>query len=416
MTQRLGVGLPVLSQRHNNCGGGAAIFKQIFADIKRELNAILAVVKRLGWETAEAFRQDLTVSEEMKPVTRKRILRLQQQRHLLKAYWRDTMLLLRQFRLSLVAFILLIVWGATWLWLFYPEKGLDFTEALYATLMLVFLNPTLEFPNSGLVRPIFFVVPLVGVGIFTEAVVRFVVLLFAKSYRQEEWQRVMASTYRNHIVVVGIERVGYRVVQELLKAGEEVVAITKMDGENQHLVNELRGAGVPVITDDARRVEVLRDAQIEHARCLLLCQSDDLANLEIALKAKELNPDLRIVARMFSDELAERAEKMMGIQVAISTSAIAAPAFVAAALQQAVTHAFYVGEHLFHVAELNITPHSPFSERTVGEVEQQHPLSIILIRRADGTIIHHPDVKTCIRRGDTLVILGTPEQVAAVQT
>ncbi len=348
------------------------------------------------------------------PVTPKRGLRFQQ-RHLLRAYWRDTMLLLRQFRLSLIAFVLLMVWGAAWLWLFYPEKGLDFTEALYATLMLVFLNPTLDFPDSGWVRPVFFIVPLVGAGIFAEAVVRFGVLLFAKSYRQEDWQRVMASTYRNHIVVVGIERVGYRVVQELMKAGEEVVAITRTDEENQHLVGELRGAGVPVITDDARRMEVLRDAQIERARCLLLCQSDDLANLEIALKAREINPDLRVVARLFSDELAERAEKALGIQVAISTSAIAAPAFVAAAVQQAVTHAFYVGEHLFHVAELNVDPHSPLSGHTVGEVEQQYSLSIVLIRRADGTLMQHPDAKTRLHQGDTLIVLGTPEKVAIAQ-
>jgi hypothetical protein len=110
-----------------------------------------------------------------------------------------------------------------WLWLFYRPKRLDFAEALYATLMLIFLNPTLEFPRSALVRPVFFVVPIVGVGIFTEAVICFGILLFAKSYREEECQRVMASTYRDHIVVIGIGRVGYRAVQELLRLGEEIV-------------------------------------------------------------------------------------------------------------------------------------------------------------------------------------------------
>jgi hypothetical protein len=102
--------------------------------------------------------------------------------HQIRAYFRDTLLLLGQFRLSLLAFFALTLWGALWLWLFYRPKRLDFAEALYATLMLIFLNPTLEFPRSALVRPVFFVVPIVGVGIFTEAVIRFGILLFAKSY------------------------------------------------------------------------------------------------------------------------------------------------------------------------------------------------------------------------------------------
>ncbi len=333
--------------------------------------------------------------------------------HQIRAYFRDTLLLLRQFRLSLLAFFALTLWGALWLWLFYRPKRLDFAEALYATLMLIFLNPTLEFPPSALVRPVFFVVPIVGVGIFTEAVIRFGILLFAKSYREEEWQRVMASTYRNHIVVIGIGRVGYRAVQELLRLGEEVVAITLVDDDNAHLLRQLRAQGVPVITDDARRTETLRDAQIEHARCVIICTGNDLTNLEIALAARELNPQGRIALRLFNDALADRAEKFLGVQVAVSTSAIAAPALVAAAVRRFVAHAFYVGEHLFHVAEITVDEGSRWMERTVGDLERR-ALSIVLLRRSDGRVVFHPTPTEPIKAGDTLVIVGEPDKVAAL--
>jgi voltage-gated potassium channel len=335
--------------------------------------------------------------------------------HILAAYIRDTWLLVRQFRNSLVAFAALILWGAIWLRLFYREKPLDFGEALYATLMLVFLNPTLDFPQSSVVRPVFFIVPIVGVGIFTEAVIRFGILLFAKSYREEEWQRVMASTYRNHTIVVGVGRVGYRVVKELLQVGEEIVAVTLMDEETGHLIRRLRDSGVPVIVDDARRPETLKDAQIERARCLLICTGNDLTNLEIALTARELNPNLRIVMRLFSDELAERAQKFLGVQVALSSSAIAAPAMVAAALSKSLVHAFYVGEHLFHVAEINLEETSPLSGLTVGDLERRSSVSVVLLRRSDGTLVHHPSANTLLQSGDTLVIIGTPEQIASLQ-
>lgn len=335
--------------------------------------------------------------------------------HFLKAYCRDAWLLLRQFRYSLLAFSALILLGALWLMLFYGEKRLDFGEAVYATLMLVFLNPTLDFPKSTFARPAFFVVPVVGVAIFTEAVIRFGILLFAKSYREEEWQRVMASTYRNHHIVVGIGRIGYRVAEELLNAGEEVVAVTLAgDEESPHLIRKLRDRGVPVIVDDARRTEVLKDAQIERAKCLLVCTGNDLTNLEVALTARELNPNLRVVVRLFSDVLAERAQKFLGIQVALSTSAIAAPAMVAAAVSQFLAHAFYVGEHLFHVAEVNLDETSPLVGMKVGEIERRYSLSVILLRRPNGELVHHPPPDLTLQAGETLVLIGTPEQVASL--
>ncbi len=339
-----------------------------------------------------------------------------QRSHILKAYWQDAWLLLRQFHHSLIAFTALILLGSTWLKLFYSEKNLDFSEAVYATLMLIFLNPTLDFPHSSLARPVFFLVPIVGVGIFTEAIIRFGILLFAKSYREEEWQKVMASTYRNHTIIVGIGRIGYRVAEELLNAGEEIVAVTLIDGEeSNYLVRNLRDKGVPVIVGDARRTEVLKDAQIEHARCLLICTGNDLTNLEIALAAREVNLNLRIVIRLFSDVLAERAQKFLGVQVALSTSAIAAPAMVAATIHQTLAHAFYVGEHLFHVAEINLDEKSPLVGLTVGELEHRHSVSVILIRRPNGDLVHHPPPDLTLQDSETLVLIGTPEQIASLR-
>ncbi|MCS7193050.1 MAG: NAD-binding protein [Armatimonadetes bacterium] len=335
--------------------------------------------------------------------------------HILKAYWRDTWILLRQFRHSLFAFTSLVLLGAFWLKFFYTEKQLDLGEAIYATLMLIFLNPTLDFPQSSLARPAFFFVPIVGVGIFTEAIVRFGILLFAKSYREEEWQRVMASTFRNHTIIAGIGRVGYRVAEELLNAGVEIVALSLADDEESaYLVRKLRDKGVPVIVDDARRNEVLRDAQIEHARCLLICTGNDLTNLEIALAAREVNPNLRIVMRLFSDALAERAQKFLGVQVALSTSAIAAPAMVAAAISQTIAHAFYVGEHLFHVAEINLDENSTLVGLTVGELERRNSISVILIRRQNGDLVHHPSADLTLNPNETLILIGTPEQIASL--
>ncbi len=337
-------------------------------------------------------------------------------RRLAKAYWRDTWVLVCQFSPSLLIFTLLIITGSVWLLSFYQEKRLDFTESLYATLMLIFLNPVLEFPRSVVARLPFFVIPVLGVAIFTEAVIRFGILLFAKSYRQEEWQRVLASTYRDHTIVVGIGRVGYRVVEELLTAGVEVVAITlSEDQEGAYLVRRLRERGVPVIVDDARRAEVLKAGQVERARNLLICSGNDLTNLEIALTARELNSKIRIILRLFSDELAERAQKFLGVDVAVSTSALAAPSMVASALRQRTAQAFYVGEHLFHVVELVLTADDPLVGTMVGELERRHRVSVVLVRKPGGDLIQHPPSELTLTAGDLLVLIGAPEQIAVLE-
>jgi len=119
--------------------------------------------------------------------------------------------------------------------------------------------------------------------------------------------------------------------------------------------------------------------------------------------------------RLFSDELAERAQKFLGVQVALSTSAIAAPAMVAAALSKSLVHAFYVGEHLFHVAEINLDENSRLLGLTIGELEQKSSISVVLLRRSDRSLLHHPSADIPLQAGDTLVIIGTPEQIASLQ-
>ncbi len=60
---------------------------------------------------------------------------------------------------------------------------------------------------------------------------------------------------------------------------------------------------------------------------------DQLANLEIALDAREINPGIKVVMRMFDVEFARKVEKGFGIHTAFSCSALTAPIFAAAAMR-----------------------------------------------------------------------------------
>ena len=131
------------------------------------------------------------------------------------------------------------------------------------------------------------------------------------------------------VIVCGLGHLGLQTVEELKLRDETVTAITA--SADQGLETE-RLQDVRVIVGDCRRESVLRQAGIETAVAIVLTGDDDLANLQGALAAHDLNPDIRIVSRMFDAELGARIQALLGDAVTLSSSALAAPGFVGAAL------------------------------------------------------------------------------------
>jgi Trk K+ transport system NAD-binding subunit len=127
-----------------------------------------------------------------------------------------------------------------------------------------------------------------------------------------------------HIVVVGVGTVGLRVVEQLRARGETVVVIDSHEG-GRHLP-AIYSRRVPAIIGDARLERTLRDAGLPRAKAMLSVTSDDLANLEIGLNAKQLNPPMRVVLRIFDQELAQSLREQLDTQFSSSMSAIAAEA------------------------------------------------------------------------------------------
>lgn len=131
-----------------------------------------------------------------------------------------------------------------------------------------------------------------------------------------------------HVVVCGLGNIGYRVVQELLAMGERVVAIDKAG--NGPFLEAVRRAGVPVFVGDATVPEVLRQARAGSAKVVIAVTSSELANLEVALLSREMNPKQRVVVRVMEPQFAEAIRDAADIRHALSAPLLAAPAFAAA--------------------------------------------------------------------------------------
>jgi voltage-gated potassium channel len=103
-------------------------------------------------------------------------------------------------------------------------------------------------------------------------------------------------SYRDHVIVCGFGRNGYKAYDELRHSGTRAVIVE----QNQALLNAANEAlahQVPAVFGDATTETTLRQAGIEHARALITTLPKDADNVFVALTARELNPNLKIIAR-----------------------------------------------------------------------------------------------------------------------
>lgn len=337
-------------------------------------------------------------------------------RRYLRALWRDTRVLVRQFRTPLLAFLVLLGVGTLALHFFYtdPESGqrLGWAEALYSVFTLVFLESVLPFPHAVGLQLLFIAVPVIGLALVANGIAQFGMALFDRRERKEAWQVAVASTYHNHVVVCGLGKVGYRVAKELLRLGEEVVGV-ELDAACPFL-EELDRLGVPVLIGNARQRETLEKARVREASAIVACTQDDLTNLDIALDARELNPAIKVVLRMFDTQLAEKVRRGFGIHTAFSTSALAAPVFAAAATRAQIESSFYVDDVLMNVARTTIQAGSPLEGRTIGEVEREFDLTVALHKGPRG-LDAHPAPEVTLSAGDCIVVFASLESLARLR-
>lgn len=100
--------------------------------------------------------------------------------------------------------------------------------------------------------------------------------------------------------------------------------------------------------------DALRRAQIGRARAVVAVTGDDVANLEAALEARAINPEVRVVVRLFDDDFASHVHKEFGNTASRSVSHLAAPAFAAAMTGREVLGTLSVYRKVLMIAEVAV--------------------------------------------------------------
>jgi Trk K+ transport system NAD-binding subunit len=153
---------------------------------------------------------------------------------------------------------------------------------------------------------------------------------------------------RNHLIVCGDDALAYRVVEELTTNYGERVTVLLSSAEQGHGPRISRLPGVRVLEWRELDSDAFAAAQVQSARALALMGQGDLGNFHAALRAQDLSPDLRLVIRIFNTGLGERMRSFFSDCAVLSSSSMAAPSFVAAALGEPTpSHVRLAGRTLF---------------------------------------------------------------------
>jgi Trk K+ transport system NAD-binding subunit len=219
----------------------------------------------------------------------------------------------------------------------------------------------------------------------------------------------------DHVIVIGLGSVGISVVRGLVAEGQRVVVI-ESDANNRYLA-QARAIGVPVVLADATQVQTHQMVNIADAKAVAVLTSADLTNIEAGLSVRESLgdrwDDVPVVLRVFDRELAMMMERSFGFRHVRSTSALAAPWFVGAALGLEVLSTFYVDQQPFLVGALTVAPQGGLQGLAMVDLSSQTRV-IALSRASDGALEHPPRRGTVFAGGDRAFLLGPYEELLRV--
>ncbi|NUR67248.1 MAG: potassium transporter TrkA [Streptomyces sp.] len=174
-----------------------------------------------------------------------------------------------------------------------------------------------------------------------------------------------------HVVLLGLGKIGTRVLTRLRELDIPVVCVEA--GPEARGLATARRLRVPVVLGDVTQEGVLEAAKIHRAHALLAVTSSDTTNLEAALYARSVRPDLRVVLRLYDDDFATavyrtlRAAHPRASTRSRSVSHLAAPAFAGAMMGRQILGAIPVERRVLLFAALEVGGHPQLEGRTVGE-------------------------------------------------
>ncbi|MBN1778069.1 MAG: potassium channel protein [Clostridiales bacterium] len=222
---------------------------------------------------------------------------------------------------------------------------------------------------------------------------------------------------KNHYIVCGAGEVGRTVIKCLKEHRSSFVVIE----ENEKQVEELAQADILTIPGDATHEDTLQKAGIANAKGIVCALPTDSENVFTALTARQMNADICIVSKAVEPTSHNKLIKA-GANHTISPNEIGGQRIAALLLRPSVISFLDVitraGDITLDLAEVVIPPQSGLTDKKLAEakIPERTGLIVLALRRGDSKKFKfNPGSGEIIRVGDTMVVLGTAEQVGTLE-
>jgi voltage-gated potassium channel len=222
-------------------------------------------------------------------------------------------------------------------------------------------------------------------------------------------QRMMKQieTQKGHTIVAGFGRVGALVCEGLASSALPFVIIE----QDTKRVADMEARGFLHMVGDATDEAVLEEAGILRARVLVSALANDAANVFITLTARELSPDLLIIARA-EQHTTQKKLRQAGANHVIMPAVIGAHRIVSLLTNPAAVEFVELVTQRYSLAiEMNDIPihaESPLAGQTLrdADIGRLTGVMVMAIKRADGRVEFPPSGDQPLGPGDSIVLLG----------
>jgi voltage-gated potassium channel len=255
------------------------------------------------------------------------------------------------------------------------------------------------------------VIAVAGIGFVWVMFSNFTALLLARAMdpvRQRARLVKEAKRMQGHFIVCGLGRIGSNVARELRATGQQFVAIDASQAVIDEFALLQEGGGDRVLLADATEDQVLLEAGLARAAGVFAVTGDDSENLLISLSAKQLNPAVRVVARVHDVRNAEKCRRA-GADEIVSPDFTGALRMASAMLRPQA--AGFVDELLTHpdaMRVVDVTVPAQLAPRRVGDLDLRASTYLVLGVRRSGRLELNPGPETPLEPGSILIALASP--------
>lgn len=212
-----------------------------------------------------------------------------------------------------------------------------------------------------------------------------------------------AIPLHDHVVLVGLDRVGRQVASFLHQLKQPLVGVSDTDLESSVLPQ------MPLVVGNL--TEALSQVNLATARSVVVTTDDEMTNLAIGLKAHAANPDVAIVIQTFEPDFSNNLAQLLPYANVLCAYSLAAEAYAAAAFGDHVLGLLRLNDQTVLIAEYLVQPKDALHGLLLAEVAYGYGVVPILHQKPDEPIGWMPTDDVRLEVGDRLVVLTTIESL-----